>query len=489
MPRRAFPSPPMRLLLAAAAWVAIWLPVPRLEAQDIQALRQDLEALRRLVQQQQQQLDQQAAELTHLNAERSEGRPPSAPSLADRELVRAQVAEALQELRLTSVEQTPEEKRLTTVYDDGFFLKGRDDTLRIGGWYQGDVNVFTAGEPGNTRFRNRRARLDVRGALEEQFGYRLYGEFAGSSAKLQEAWLSYDAWPFARLKLGQFKEPFSLESSYSARWIDFVERSIGVTNLQPAEDLGLMVFGKAWDGRLEYGVGLFNGRGKNTDDNNDDEDLAARMTFAPWKAVGGPLWQDLYLGASITHGKQNETFGGTGFTTAGGTRFLTFASGAAQDGLRTRYGADLQWIYGPGDVKLEWIGSHYDNLNTGAVADALDVNGWHLSASHVLTGERKRRNKPLRPARNFDPHTGSWGAWEVMGRVEQFFTQSKAFESGLVTGTNRVDAVTVGLTWWPNFHTKLMANYVWSLFDDTVVSGGVGLDSEQLALLRAQYDF
>ena len=39
-------------------------------------------------------------------------------------------------LLISSSEETEEEKNLRTVYDDGFYLKGKDDSLKIGGWLQ-----------------------------------------------------------------------------------------------------------------------------------------------------------------------------------------------------------------------------------------------------------------------------------------------------------------------------------------------------------------
>ncbi len=59
--------------------------------------------------------------------------------------------------------------------------------------------------------------------------------------------------------MGQLKVPFSLEALYSARWTRFSERAMGPLNLAPFRDVGLNVFGRAFNGRLEYAAGLFNG--------------------------------------------------------------------------------------------------------------------------------------------------------------------------------------------------------------------------------------
>lgn len=77
----------------------------------------------------------------------------------------------MQSLRLTEKEKTPEEKRLETIYDEGFYLKGADDQLRIGGWLQADSRWFLDSEhPENDTFLIRRARLDIRGVLENDWG-------------------------------------------------------------------------------------------------------------------------------------------------------------------------------------------------------------------------------------------------------------------------------------------------------------------------------
>ena len=191
------------------------------------------------------------------------------------------VVEILNGLRTDYRKPTQEEKRLETIYDDGFYLRGEDDTLKIGGWYQFDTRFYLdENHPETNTFDNRRARFDVRGVLENDFSYRLYASFIGSPV-LQEAWLQYQYFPYARIKLGQYKEPFSLESQYSARWIDFVERSIGVTNVQPSEDIGVMVFGKFLDNHVDYAIGFFNGQGRDREAVVDDKDLAGRMVVQP----------------------------------------------------------------------------------------------------------------------------------------------------------------------------------------------------------------
>lgn len=392
-----------------------------------------------------------------------------------------------EDLLLSKRKSIPKENELRTVYDDGFYLKGKDDTIKIGGWYQGDLNIYFRKNTGINRFRNRRVRLDIRGVLENVFEYRLYPQFAGGIGNLQEAWLMIKYFPNFRIKVGQFKVPFSLESQLSARWIDFVERSIGVTNLQPAEDLGVMVFGKPFKGMISYAIGVFNGRLRILPDNNDSFDLASRITFAPFKGSQDSILKLLFIGGSVTWGNSTETFSGTGYRTAGGSQFATYSAGTAHSDTRTRYAGELQWVYRSLDIKAEYVGAFFQNVSLGSTQTNVYINSWYVSLRFLLTGEKLVRNKPIKPKHNL-LESGGWGAWEVVARFEQFFINDAPFTAGVITGTNHVDAISGGLNWWPNKHLRIMFTYVFSIFEDTISLGGVATKNEHILLVRFQYN-
>jgi phosphate-selective porin len=123
----------------------------------------------------------------------------------------------------------------------------------------------------------------VRGVLENDWAYRLYATFLGErNGILQEGWLEYRKYPSFRVRAGQVLEPFSLEAIYSALWTDFLERAVIVNSLSPQEDIGIMVLGKLWDNRFEYGLGDFNGQGRNREAVVDDKDITGRLVFTPF---------------------------------------------------------------------------------------------------------------------------------------------------------------------------------------------------------------
>ena len=428
------------------------------------------------------------AELKNLVGEKSGQGAVFIPS-KDHDAFKRQIQDTVQELLLSEKQETSADKELVTIYDDGFYLKGKDDTLKIGGWYQADINIYEKGNEGNSRFRNRRARLDIRGVLEDYFEYRLFTQLAGTAANLQEAWLMYKYFPSARFKIGQFKVPFSLESQYSSLWTDFIEKSIGVANLEPAEDLGAMIYGNPFGGRVEYAVGAFNGRARTLDDNNDNFDVAGRLVVAPFKKSKSELLRELYVGGSVTSGHSDETLAATGFTTSGGSRFATYSAGTRHADYRSRYGGELQWIFGSGDIKAEYLTSRFNAVERLGIKEDVVADGWYVSGSYILTGEKKVRDKWIEPKRIFSIKDGGWGAWEAALRFEQFFLNDAPFAASLLSGTRRVDAYTMGLNWWPNKHVRLMFDYVLNDFSESILIGSDDQDSEHLWLSRVQYNF
>lgn len=125
--------------------------------------------------------------------------------------------------------------------------------------------------------------------------------------------------PTNRLQLGQFKVPFGSESLASGNNLEFINRSAVTEALAPGRDngangrdAGIQFGGTARAGKragaVEYALGLFNGGGINTGDDNDGKDIAARVTWRP--AVPGlTLAADLYNGRKGTENAKRDRQG------------------------------------------------------------------------------------------------------------------------------------------------------------------------------------
>lgn len=144
----------------------------------------------------------------------------------------------------------------------------------------------------------RRARLGVKGDIGKGIDYRLQVELAGT-AKVLDAHVGYTFLKELKVQAGEFKIPFTLENAYGPASLETAENSLAVQRLcnyndvcgikANGRDIGVMLHGSAIgkDGydMINYEAGVFNGRGINLKDENDDKDYAARLTVKPMKAL------------------------------------------------------------------------------------------------------------------------------------------------------------------------------------------------------------
>ncbi len=162
------------------------------------------------------------------------------------------------------------------------------------------------GSPGTTNtFEIRRARLIADGKLSDKITYQF--QVDGVKPQLLDARVDFTVARQLRITVGQFKIPFSVESITSDDQLNLVERSTVVNSFAPGRDngsvgrdLGLQFSGKALRlhhvDRVEYAIGVFNGAGLNTKDDNHYKDTAARLIFHPLAAVS--VGGDYYRGAT-----------------------------------------------------------------------------------------------------------------------------------------------------------------------------------------------
>jgi phosphate-selective porin len=109
-----------------------------------------------------------------------------------------------------------------------------------------------------------------------------------------------------RLQIGQFKVPFGSENAASGTNFEFINRSTVTETLAPGRDIGasgrdigIQLGGSTLAGNnggaVDYALGVFNGAGINTGDDNDGKDVAAQVIWRP-SVPGLSLGADLYDG-------------------------------------------------------------------------------------------------------------------------------------------------------------------------------------------------
>ncbi|MFQ5644115.1 MAG: OprO/OprP family phosphate-selective porin, partial [Thiogranum sp.] len=99
----------------------------------------------------------------------------------------------------------------------------------------------------------RRARLFAKGTVYHDWFYKAQVDFAGNSTSLKDFYLGYSGFDSGKVKIGHFKEPFSLEELTSSKYITFMER--GLPNaFSPGRNTGLSAstHGDKWGAAAGY---------------------------------------------------------------------------------------------------------------------------------------------------------------------------------------------------------------------------------------------
>jgi len=142
-----------------------------------------------------------------------------------------------------------------------------------------------------------------------------------SSKHLHEYYAQYAFLPELKVRLGQFKQPFTLENIIAPTLLGTVnlnectryEAGIAGDPLQGnnvGRDMGLMITGEAFpakDGHrlLNYSLGVFNGAGMNQKENNDQKDVIGMLNYLPRKNI--TLSTSFLLGTG--HAIANDPYG------------------------------------------------------------------------------------------------------------------------------------------------------------------------------------
>jgi phosphate-selective porin OprO and OprP len=399
-------------------------------------------------------------------------------------------------------------------YKGGFYIRSEEEggmALRLGGAFQADYRHYLEEERADNRFDIRRARLRFNGDLTRWVRYGLEYEFQGNeTSNLVDAYAELGKVP-ASLRMGQFKEPFSLEWQTRDKGLFFAERSFAYS-LGPGRDIGLMLHGTIWDGRFTYALGAFNGDGPDGSTRGTESDApegAARLVLAPFKA-GGPGWlQNLQLGGSGTYGAidtANISLNVKSTGMYGSSRSLYRLSHDTKFGVLQdvdslwRLGLEAFWSYGPVALTGEVVHLRFSGLKpAGETAQDADFRAGYLSAMWALTGEpfilSRGVVQPLYPHRFFDPESGTWGAFVLAARVDHFEGDEDWITSGAHVSVRRADTYSLAFNWLLFPMVRVVLDLSHTDMSDRIrvrvrPDGTVDyVDEENVATLRMSLDF
>ena len=191
-------------------------------------------------------------------------------------------------------------------------MGGGSDLIGVSGFIQPQYNFNLNGKDasGNSlntnNFTFNRARLGVMGSIPYDIDYYIVAEFssfktAEKNVHLLDAYVSYTRFSkWAKIAMGQFKSPFSMEQNTACSGLYTINRSEVVNQLAgPQRDLGFMITGGNDTTFIQYSLAVLNGSGMNAEDDNTNKNIVGRLLVHPLSG--------LTLGGSFNIGKINPT--------------------------------------------------------------------------------------------------------------------------------------------------------------------------------------
>lgn len=338
------------------------------------------------------------------------------------------------------------------------YYRYNSDVLNLG------VTSGTAiGDGADTDFGMRRAEIVFKGKGPGMWNWVI--GYDARADKFLDVNVSYKFSGFTQVRVGQFKQPNSLEELTSTKNNDFIAKAM-TTNLQGvARRVGASVStggdwwsitGSAFTRELTRNLGEGNGFG-------------GRATWAPLHDEGGYL----HLGLSAVKFEARDPGSAPGATPVfdgdGRARFRV-RPGADMTGTRlvdsgqftdaddiTTIGGELAWIRGPFKLQGEVMRT---NVTRTAHGD-YDFDSGYVSGVWNLTGETwgYKEGVPTTPL----PNEPARGMWQLAARYDRVDLNDGSF-----TAPSTVNGVlggkehnwTVGVNWYLRSNFKLALNYV-----------------------------
>lgn len=357
-----------------------------------------------------------------------------------------------------------------TFVDFAFFETDRDVRAAIGGDNE-DGAEFRA------------ARLFVSGTLYQRVIFKAEYDFAGGDADFKDVYIGLEDVPvLGTVKVGHFKEPFSLEELTSSRFVTFMERA-SPNLFAPGRNTGAAFQNAVADKRVTYAFGGF----RESDDFGtsgieDSWNLTGRVTALPYRDGGNVV----HLGVAYSHK----------FIKSNGAdvrlrqrpeahlarRFVDTGTFEAEN--MDLLGAEAAVVFGPFSAQGEFVQAWVD---TGSGLQNIDeFRGGYALVSYFLTGEsRKYKDSSgafdrVKPKENFwSPNSDNFGkgAWELAGR----FSHLKLSDRDAPIMGGEMNNFTAGINWYLNPNVRVMGNWIYSYL--------AGVDDSQIFQMRFQVDF
>lgn len=409
-----------------------------------------------------------------------------------------EVDQLQQEIKAGQTTDNGQDAASTTADLTGFTIRSRDGNfvLHIGADIQIDNRTYygTGASGDIDTIVPRRVRPTLYGTVYKYVDFFIRPDFGQGTTALYDAYIQFNYFPWAQLRVGKFKPPIGLERLQDDDNTTFVERALP-TLLVPQRDLGFQLGSNLFRNRIAYQAGVFNGVpdssiGADTAV-SDHRNYAGRLFLTPFFPDDKSLLRGLGLGLAASGGNTDgEPL--PSYKTFGQESFFTFASGVTPAGHETRLAPQGYYYLGPFGLFGEYTVAE-EGFQKAAVRREIAFRAYNGEVSYIITGEKKSFGGPT-PKRNFDPlHHGGWGAIELAMRLDDWEAERGLYNYGLAsdaTTPRHLHEWTGGVNWYPNRLVRVSGDYGNTAFGGgaSVAAGGNKLP-ERVFILRFQLNF
>jgi phosphate-selective porin OprO/OprP len=382
------------------------------------------------------------------------------------------------------------------------FVWNNRPSWRFGDWLRVDFRVKLQAdfrgfspelETDSGVFDFQRKRIGIEGTFLRHFEYEVERELRETNP-WRDVYVNFRYFRNFQVRVGKFKIPFGLDQLTGPMRLDFVYRSRVGDTIAPARDIGVAAHGRFFKRGLNYEAGVFQHDGENARAGvarGSGRTFAGRLTGTPLRLLKLPnVLQTAELGIAFTTSAVPE---GLRSVRAQTVSRETFFPSIFVDGNRFRLGLELNWNPGPFSFKGEFTHLQDERHNQGLFSQDLPdllARGWYVSSSWAVTGERKIEG--IEPNRDF--LHGGFGAVELAARYEQIrfgstehpgipFRNPRA--ANILGNSDRV--WTVGVNWYLNRWSKILANAVHEKIEDPLRSPIEGRLSFWMWVCRLQF--
>lgn len=340
---------------------------------------------------------------------------------------------------------------------------------------QGDAAVYFGYDKNLTTIGNGMSFRRTRFAVKTQIDKNWYAEFdtdwTSGTVELKDAILQYDGIENLQIKMGNFKENFSIQRNSTSRYLLFMERAM-CTYLAPSRHMGVNF--RYNTPALWLSAGVFGPEIKGAEeqtymeDNNKDYGQSEGLSYTG-KVVWRPLHKmtngSLHIGAAVSYRDPKTTS-----TDGLGVLPIRYSTRNSTSINRKKF-LDTDAIEGL-DHEFLWtveLAGHYEGLRYEAAyisrqatidleknekgAGLRPATGWYVQAGYMLFGGKQKYDaggaKYTRSTRGKD-----WGDLELALRVDQINLNLNKYYMG-----GSAMQYAVGLNYHPTENVKFMINY------------------------------